>query len=337
MAEHGREPSPPLKPLILVDNPTVEGLETYAAEGQPSFGLFTAAGGRMIGGHLVNDDNRMKAGATLNLFWDGGPMPCIRSNHATKLPGRRLLMHVMVQPEIAIRLLTDVTLSSLGTLARCLVVATTSTTGTRFWRDVPPFVGPALCTHSDALTALLCREPPKGNEPNELRPRALPLSQEAACLWIMFHDEVERNIGPDGPWAPIRGLAAKLPEHAARVAGVLSVAAKPDTDSIEKSALEGSIMLAGHYAAEALRLVDAGMIDPGLVLAEKLLAWLHVDAGRGATHLAEIYQFGPAGIRTKTTAARIVGFLEDHGWLYRLKPGVELGGRRRREAWAVVR
>jgi hypothetical protein len=33
----GPEPSPPLKPLILVDNPTVEGLETYAAEGQPSF------------------------------------------------------------------------------------------------------------------------------------------------------------------------------------------------------------------------------------------------------------------------------------------------------------
>jgi hypothetical protein len=337
MAVLGPEPSKPLKPTILIDNPTVEGLEIYAAEGQPSFGLFTAEGGKLIGGHLLNDDNRMKAGATLNLLWDGKPMPRFRRDYGDKLPGRRFAMHVMVQPGIATRMLSDETLSKLGTIARLLVTAPDSTAGSRFWRDVPASVEPALRNYSRALTALLERKPPKGSEPNELKPRSLPLSRNAREAWIAFHDEVERKLAPDGAWATIRALGAKLPEHAARIAGILTIITDPDAAEIGATALGGGMILANYYAAEALRLVDAGLTDPDLVLAEKLLAWLHADPKRTATYLSEIYQLGPNSIREKATAARIVRILVGHGWLRPLKPGSVVNGKRRLEAWEVIR
>jgi hypothetical protein len=153
-------------------------------------------------------------------------------------------------------------------------------------------------------------------------------------------------------------LGAKLPEHAARIAGVLTVVAKasqiatnePSDDDwsdeppldlgnmeIGIDTLKSGIMLANHYAAEALRLVDAGLADPDLVLAEKLLAWLQADPGRENIHLREIYQFGPGGIRDKETAVRIVTILADHGWLVRLPTGTIVDGSQRRDAWKVVR
>jgi hypothetical protein len=337
MAELGSGPSKPLKSTILLDNPTVEGLEIYAAEGRPSFGLFTAEGGKLIGGHLLNDDNRMKAGATLNLLWDGKPMPRFRRDYGDKLPGRRFAMHVMVQPEIAARMLADETLSNLGTLARCLVVAPDSTAGARFWRDVPASVEPALSAYDKALGSLLDRNPPTGSQPNELKPRALPLSPVARAMWIAFHDEAERKLTPGGEWASIRALGAKLPEHVARIGGALTIVTDPDAAEIGVSALEGGMMLANYYAAEALRLVDAGLTNPDLILAEKLLAWLHADARREVAHLREIYQFGPGSIRDKATAARIAAILEDHGWLRRLEAWTVVDGSRRRDVWAVIR
>lgn len=335
LAKLGPEPPKPLKATILVDNPTVEGLEIYAAEGRPSFGLFTAEGGKLIGGHLLNDDNRMKAGATLNLLWDGKPMPRFRRDYGDKLPGRRFSMHVMVQPKIAARMLSDETLLDLGTLARCLVVAPDSIAGTRIWQEAPATAEPALTAYSRALTELLDRKPPTGNEPNELKPRPLPLSPAAREVWITFHDETERKLAPDGAWATIRALGAKLPEHAARLAGGLTIATDPDAAEIGTAALKGGMILAYYYAAEALRLVAAGQTDPDLILAEKLLAWLHANPKRYATHLAEIYQRGPRGIRDKGTAVRIVGILVDHGYLRAMKQGSEVDGKRRREAWAV--
>ncbi|MCL2430562.1 MAG: YfjI family protein, partial [Alphaproteobacteria bacterium] len=337
MAKLGPEPSKPLKPTILIDNPTVEGMETYAAEGQPSFGLFTAEGGKLLGGHLLNDENRMKAGATLNLLWDGKPMPRFRRDYGEKLPGRRFSMHVMVQPVIATRMLSDETLLNLGTLARCLVVAPDSTAGTRFWRDVPAAAGMALRDYGNALAVLLERDPPKGNEPNELKPPALPLSTDADRLWKAYHDKVERKLARDGIWATIRALGAKLPEHAARIAGTLTIATDPDATEIGTHALEGGMILADYYAAEALRLVAAGLTDPDLILAEKLLAWLHADPARTVVHLREIYQYGPNAIRDKATALRIVAILMDHDWLRRLKDWTEIDGQRRRDAWQVMR
>ena len=67
--------------------------------------------------------------------------------------------------------------------------------------------------------------PLAGRRPNELAPRPLPLSQAAAQLWLAFVDRVEKMLAHDGELRPISGFSNKLPEHAARIAAVLTPAA----------------------------------------------------------------------------------------------------------------
>lgn len=54
-----------------------------------------------------------------------------------------------------------------------------------------------------------------------MKPRCFALSSGARGLWIAFSNHVEQAITPNGTLEPVRGLANKLPEHAARLAAVL--------------------------------------------------------------------------------------------------------------------
>jgi hypothetical protein len=56
-----------------------------------------------------------------------------------------------------------------------------------------------------------------------------------------------------------------------------------------------------------------------------------------AISLPDIYQNGPGAIRDKATASRIVGILEDHGYLSKIEGGAEIAGHQRRDAWHIIR
>ena len=68
---------------------------------------------------------------------------------------------------------------------------------------------------------------------NELAPRNLPLSQEATELWRQFSDQTEMDIGPVERPQLVRHLGNKIPEHAARLAGVLQL-----TDDLHAGAIK---------------------------------------------------------------------------------------------------
>jgi hypothetical protein len=231
-------------------------------------------------------------------------------------------------------MLGDPMLADLGTLARFLVARPETAIGTRLWRETPADVAVALSGYRHALLALLKKKPATGDRPNELRPARLRLSPGARALWIAFHDEAEREL--NAGLAPVWALGAKLPEHDARLAGVLSLAEDPDAAEVGDAAMDAGIALARYYAAEALRLAGAGMSDPDLAHAERLLEWLH-GRPEARVHMVKVYQHGPCAIRDKATAQRIVGILERHRWLLRLPAGTEVEGRPRRDAWEVVR
>ena len=78
------------------------------------------------------------------------------------------------------------------------------------------------------------------------------------------------------------------------------------------------------------------------MLAEKLLAWLRVryepNSGNGTGILVYpvlVYQYGPNGVRDKTTAKKIIRILENHGWLLEIEGGAEVDGKYRQEVWRV--
>jgi hypothetical protein len=57
--------------------------------------------------------------------------------------------------------------------------------------------------------------------------------------------------------------------------------------------------------------------------------------GGAAGEPADVYQRGLNAIGDKRTAARIVGILEDHGWLERVDGGAPVAGVMRRDVWSV--
>jgi hypothetical protein len=172
---------------------------------------------------------------------------------------------------------------------------------------------------------------------NELEPRLLPLSSCARGLWNKFADHIERAIVPNGELEPIRGLANKLPEHAARLAAVVTLVRDIDAGEIVAADIEAGIALAEHYAAEALRLFGSSRVNGDLRLAQRLLDWLLGAWGEPAISLPDIYQRSLNAIGDKATAAKMVAILEDHGWLVRLAQGAIVAGQRRRDAWRIIR
>jgi hypothetical protein len=206
------------------------------------------------------------------------------------------------------------------------------------WREERPETDRDLKRYGARLLSIL--EAPFPLSPgkiNELEPRPLPLTPEARRLWILFGDYIEKAIAQGGPLEPVRGLANKLPEHAARLGAVLSVVRDLDTAAISAEEIRAGIALAEHYAAEALRLFGTGQMKPELLLAQRLLHWLLHEWKEPAISLPDIYQRSLNAIRDQATARKLVATLEDHGWLVRISAGAVVAGQRRQDAWRIVR
>src|SRR3546814_20003810 len=88
----------------------------------------------------MSDESRLRTGAGLSSFWDGTPVKRVRGGDGVSiLKGRRLSLHVMVQPGIAEGLLADPMLQQQGLPSRLLVAAPASIAGTRMQtRQKPP-------------------------------------------------------------------------------------------------------------------------------------------------------------------------------------------------------
>lgn len=334
----GAEPEAPLHPIIIASDPTIEGLLKLLDHGQPYMGLFSDEGGRLIGGHAMNQENQLRTMAGLCCLWDGAAIDRVRGGDgAQKLYGRRVSLHLMAQPKVASLLLGNALAADQGLLSRCLTTWPASTAGGRLYKSVDLSQDAALRRYgARALEILESPLPLAEGKRNELAPRPLELAQDAKAIWVRFHDHVERQLGDGGKLAPIRGFANKAPEHVLRIAGVLASVDDLDRQKISLAMVEAGVVIVQHYLAEALRVLEVGQVDQEILLAEKLLAWAATQPG-GAFHLAQAYQRGPYGVRDAKTARRIIDVLVEHGHLVRVEKGAFLDGAHRRDVWEVTR
>jgi hypothetical protein len=337
--ELGPEPAAPLLPMLTCPEPTFEGLTLALQLGQPSIGIFSSEGGQFIGGHGMSAENKLASAAGYSSIWDGESIKRVRAKDGvTILAGRRLSTHLMVQPDVANLLLSDPLLADQGMLSRYLVTAPDTRSGQRFSREPAPESQLNMTAYESCMHEIL-QLPLQlaAGKANELAPRILRLSPDAKTLQTNFADHVERQIGPDGELKPISGLANKLPEHAARVAGVLTVFESPNAREISPECMARGIVLAQHYAGEALRLFQGAKIDADLRHAARLLDWLHHFWNEANISLPDIYQRGLNSIGSRKTALHLVKILETHGWLVNLPGGAVVGGERRRDVWRIVK
>ena len=260
----GPVPLAPLHPFITAPEPTIEGLIKAMPRAVASLGLFSAEGGQFVGGHGMSTDQRLKTAAGLSSLWDGDTIKRIRAGDGvTILKGRRLSLHMMVQPDVAAVFLNDPLLRDQGLLSRILVAAPCSMAGTRTYQETAAGDEVAIREYGKHILHLL-RAPAvmaHGTD-NELVARALPMSTEAQACWRAFHDETERQIGIGGRLAPVRDFAGKAAEHAARVAGVLTIVSDLNATEISSGEMADAVALVRWHLGEALRLCAASMTDP---------------------------------------------------------------------------
>jgi hypothetical protein len=334
----GREPAAPPSTDRTCAEPTFEGLTKLFAHGQPSLGLLSDEGGKFLGGHGMNADNRQKTPASLNSLWQGNRIKRTRGGdgHVT-LYGRRLAVHLMAQPVAAQGFMADPLAEGTGFSARFLLSEPPTTIGT--WRHAKARHDPAaLAAFGARLREILETTLPMFEETRELRPRTLPLSAGARELLTRFADAIELAQAPGGELAHVTAAASKAAEQAARIAGVLCLWRDLHAAEVSLADMADGIELVQHYLAEAARLADAATVSAEIDKAERLRRWLLETWPHPEILPAEVVRHAPIRALREGPAARAaLRLLEAHGWIVALPPGTVVRGAFRKEAWAIVR
>lgn len=326
----GEPPKTPIRPNLICDEPTVEGLWMLLSEGMGTAGVFSAEGGAFVGGHAMNADNRLKSAALLSQMWDGEPLRRVRvTGVQAPLYGRRVSMHLMGQPEAMAGFAADPTLRDQGLLGRFLWACPESTMGTRFQRDVTGEEELGLGRFHRALKRCLAVPIPRaGDDERACEPRLLELDAEASRLVRAFADDIERELAPGGEFASITGPAAKLAEQALRIAGVFTFIASTEATKITADTMESACKLAAWHGGEALRLFNAGVASPEIAAAEELRLWL---SGRPERDVLQslILTHGPNRLRDAKALSTTLRVLAEAGWVTKVSE--------RPAAWCVWR
>ena len=334
----GPPPAAPLNPIFLVPTPTLEGIHKLYATGRPSIGLFHDDAGEFLGGHAMNADNRTKSAAGLSRLWDVGEFDRVRAGDgAQKYFGRRLAMHMMIQPVIAESVLSDDILTGQGLLARTLLVWPTSTIGHRPYVEIDLAEDADLARYRRHIHALLTREPAlRPGTTNELEPRALTLTPEAKRVWVAVHDAIESDQRDAGTFSSVRAWASKSPAQTLRIAGVLTLIDDPDAGAIQAETIERASALTHHHLKEAVRIIGTASVPADIRRAEALRDWCHRDRII-YLHSRAALQYGPNSIRTSATFDNAIEILERTGWALKIEGGYQIDGAMRRRAWIIRR
>ena len=274
----GPEPEQPLAPLIMSSEFTFEGMVRCLNLGQPQYGIIGSEGGQFIGGHGMTEEAKLRTITGLSAAWDGEPIKRVRATETIVLCGRRVGMHLMVQPEVAAVALNDELLQKQGFMSRILTCAPETLIGKRMHKSPPPEAAQTLQEYNRRISAILEAPYPLVPETrNELDPRAVPFSTDATTLFWEFVDAVEKEMAPGGEYESIRPFAAKLPEHAARLGVTIATYRDPNIAELDQEDLNRGIRLAAYYASEAKRISESGRTAPDIRLAKRLLDWLLRD------------------------------------------------------------
>jgi hypothetical protein len=333
----GDPPAMPAAPFRTMSDCTVEAAYKALQTGMPSQGLFSDEGGAFLGGFSMSADQRMKSMALLNSAWDGSPLDRLRvADGNSRLYGKRLALHLMVQPSIAHAFIGDPMTGEIGFLPRCLICEPASTIGGRLSHLTrsDPF---KLEAFASRLRAILTAPVPLADDGRSLKPRLLKLSPQARVLLTQYADEVEAESGPGRGFSHVTGAAAKSAEQACRLAGVLTLWGDLEAAEVSMETMIDAVWLARFYLSEASRLSSASTISAEIGAAERLRKWLLADWPDADIAKVEIMNRGPGCVRESGRADAACALLERHGWLVPNPEGHHLRGKARRQSWRIVR
>ena len=194
------------------------------------------------------------------------------------------------------------------------VAAPDTIAGTRLFRETRSEDDAAIRAYGARLLSIFEAWPVPSERDLGLDPRTLTLSPSAVRQWHELYDCVETQQAPDGPYHAVRDFAGKIAEHAARIAGVLTIVADFHAREIDDASMASGVVLAQWCLDKAVRLHGAVQVDPKLARARKLLEWLSEREG-SEVRVRELMQFGPNATRFKEEADAAIRILMAHGWV----------------------
>lgn len=333
----GAEPDPPLLPVILAGDPTLEGLLKLYAGGRPSLGLFTDEGGGFVGGHAMSKDHRLKSISGFSKLWDGSGVDRVRAGDgAEAFYGIRLACHVMLQPVAAMGLLGDPVANGQGFLARFLMCHPVSEIGFRLRTGYDPDSDAIIQRFAAQITACLEADLPIAeNTRNRLAPRQLALLPDARALLQAYALNIERLQAPGEALSTVTAFASKSAEQAARIAGVLTLFDDLNAPHVGCERMANGIDLAQFYLSEAQRLADAAIVPHEIQKAETLRLWLLEHWSEQLVSIRVIVRYGPGSLRDAKKAKAAVSILQQNDWLMKLDGSAVVDGTKSRHVWRI--
>jgi len=306
-------PTPPPRPHILMEEPTAEGIYKHFLDALATAGLFSDEGGAFFSGHGMADEAKGRTITMLSQLWDGRPISRTRAGvgESGVLAGRRLASHLMIQPVIADKVMSDPLMLGQGFLARFLVCSDRSLVGSRFLSgrayDESATNDPAITRFWDALGALI-RHPLPTDEAGELEPETLSITGTAFDAWVAVHDAIEEQLSPHGELSVIREFAAKAADNAARIAAVLSYVetrSAPTPEHINRAA-----ELMEYYLQTMIQRTQEAAHSITEHEARELADWIRQNGGQ--LH-SDNFNKLPAAYRKAQKARALLGLLVNYG------------------------
>jgi hypothetical protein len=340
----GPKPSEPMEPVMVARSGTTQGLVKLMEKGRPSIGLMSDEGGSFLGGYGMTDDALLHTISTLSDCWDGKPVQRLTAGEGSSLIyGRRLSVHLMVQPSVAPRLFGSTEAKGQGILSRILPTCPASLAGTRFV-DPDRAVEVEHTRQLDGFTyklGLILNEPlPFDKEKNALVPRYYPLSEEGRRLWWDFYNENEAKVAPGGELEEIKGFVGKIAEQAARIAAVLALFEQGrKIPEIDARIVARAIEIARFYLTEACRMIGVAPVAENVGQAQILSNWLRDTWKENLISIRAICQKGPNQIRKlgSDQIRDVVDVLVRHNHLSpRLPTGGPVNGAHAIDAWRIL-
>lgn len=269
------KPVPERWPQLLYAEDTPEALAWYLArpDGWPSGGKISAEAGIVFGSHGMGRDSVMRNLALLNELWDGvGHNVNRRTSESFNTSGTRLTVGLAAQAEVVRRFIEQTEISrGIGFIARFLIAWPETKQGSREFKEPPTWA--ALSRFNDRISALLGIEHDRDAD-GRLQPKTLRLSPEAKALWIKFHNDVERELSPGGPFSEMKDVASKAADNVARLAALFHIYRHGPTGDIGAAEMDAAGAIVSWHLYEARRFLGEVAIPEVTSDATRLSEWL---------------------------------------------------------------
>lgn len=326
------KPLRPVCPNFLVTEPTIEGAFKAIGSKAGFLGWFTDEAATFWGGHSMSKEKMALTCGTLSKFWDGSFFirPRVTQEGDGYVPPTPTTVNLMFQPNLIRGTFGSEFMLGQGILARMLPAWPESNMGKRRYRRSDPS-DDAIVANFQNITAQALRN--TLNDPTE---KTLELSEGAFKECVAFHDAVEPELGR-GKWAAdISSFAAKAPEHACRLAALMTLYEDHEATVVTEATMASARAIVKYHLQQFKHLCVAGTNEEAVSHSQKLLDWLKSNLTPGSGFATDIIlQKGPVRTRNRQTMDQALAILVQHDWIARLPDGTFVDGKPRRRAYML--